>query len=173
MIEILSVGPIGSVGDVLPQERLKTSAPDMPIRNRFSDARLVASGSTAGTLPKTIWNSAYKGKQTWKDANKIKEQQIMPEEKRYEPVNSFSFSNFDNLRAQVLGNHESNKIFRTLPMGYTAKPGQLNRGGNAPRITDIAGGDFHGLNNVVGTTPIQADLAKPPKLASGRMSISK
>lgn len=159
MIETLSVGFIGSVGDVLSQERLKSSAPDLAIRTRFSTKRLKANGSMTDNRERTIWNSAYNDKQTWQDANIFRDQQIMPEEKRYEPTNSFSFSNFDNLRAQVLGNHESNKIFRTLPMGYTPKPGQLSRGGMQPRVTDLAGGEFSGVDTVVATTKYADELA--------------
>lgn len=159
MIETISPGVVGSVGDALANIRLKESMPELPIRYAFGEKRMDAMGSMVqdgsvknyyGFLtPQVIDNGPFHSKRSFAAQNEQKWQDMKPAEKRYEPALAFRFSNYDNQRATVFGQTKTGLQFSRLPGGYGPQPGSVPRGSALPRITDLAIGDLTGPQSIV------------------------
>lgn len=151
MIDTISPGVVGSVGDALANIRLKESCPELPIRfeqNVKTEklmGTMVQNGSVKnyyGSLgPTTIYKGPFIKKRSWKTQNNYQWQDLKAAEKRYEPTLAFRFNNYDNQRASVFAQSRTGAQFSRLPGGYGPRPGDVPRGSALPRITDLAIGD--------------------------------
>ena len=126
----------------------------MPVAFQDDASRINTVGSFTkewnNYLARTEFTDAYTSAKIFgQGANRRFYQDIKPPEKRYEPTLSFSFSNYDNLRASVMGASRSGAPFSRLPHGYSAGPNDVPRGQAIPRITDMAGGDFNAPQDIV------------------------
>jgi len=150
--EFLSPGVVGSVGDALGQERLKQSAPDLPIRNRFTADEIEHYGSNVqnGSITNFEGNGIYQLEEdtVWGSGRSFKTQigweyqDLRAPDKRYEPAVAPIFSSFDNLAHSIYEARRTGDKFLPLPYGYQPDPSQVPRGGSTPIISAIAGGDF-------------------------------
>lgn len=168
MIEFLSPGAVGSVGDALGQVQLKTSCPEQPIRNSFSAAQNVMHGSNVQdgqdanfirygqpyVIDKKLVNLSIKTPYGWTT------QDVRASDKRYEPTLSQTFSSFEGLAARTYNARLTGNLFLPLPGAYEAGPNQIPRGGLTPRITDLAAGDFTPGQGSVVTNPIVMEPQK-------------
>lgn len=150
MIEVAHPGPVGPVGDVLAQIKLKTSMPDIARRNLLNVQEQKETGSfvqdglgsnyifggAPAIISKKIHSLSRKTKYGWTH------QDLRAPDKRYEPTMSQSFSSFDNLQFKIYDAKRTGDMFLPIPGEYALPPGAVPRGGATPRITDLAAGDF-------------------------------
>jgi hypothetical protein len=150
MYESIRPGQVGAVGDVIGNIRLKHSAPELPIRWEYDLGEFFRFGAHVedgfhpyhkdylGILPVGMLmnRNDFQTNYGWKY------QDLRAPDKTYQPEMSQTFSNFDNLRATVINSTRTGIQFRKLPNGYAPKEGDVSRGGQVPRITDLAAGDF-------------------------------
>lgn len=159
-------GNVGPVGDVLTQERIKQSSPDFPFAYTptFSTANNVFRGSnvqngsigsfTSGGLGAETEEAAWDGRRDFRTAVGWFHQDISAPDKLVTPVLDAQPSySWRNRVATVIKARVSGQAFLPLPGGYAPEPGSVARGGQVPRITDVAapsGVSFVG-NRVEGT----------------------
>lgn len=162
--EQCSPGVVGSVGDVLGQTRLKHSAPDLPLRFKYTGSEIQHLGSNVqnGSIANYEGNGIYQledshwgGRRDFKIANGWKHQDLRAPDKRYESVTAPTFSSFDNLAHSIFEARRTGDKFLPLPHGYEP-PQNFQSRGAAPVITAIAGGDFTPQPTSVVTNPIVA-----------------
>ena len=139
----ISPGPVGSVGDVNMQVRLKHNMPDAPLRfdKTLSGKNLkylgsnvqdgaYGSGGSARTITRKIGiRNAEKTDIGWR------KQDVIPVDRttlpKYAPLGPYTWN---NKRAQVFRAKISGDAFLPTPGGYTQTPGVMGRGNQVPRV---------------------------------------
>lgn len=148
-------GPVGSIGDVNLQPRLKQSAPDFPFKfdPEFSHNRESIHGSnvTDGQHtnynshggPSTLIDTNWGGRRDFSTQRGWVFQDLRPEDRSIEPLlgelPQYSWRN------RVATNYNAVRTgdkFLPLPHGYSLGPDDIARGGAYPVVTDIAGGNL-------------------------------
>lgn len=149
--DFISPGVVGPVGDVLAQIRIKQSHPDMPFawdrtfgahneKRRGSNVQngTISSYNSRGLGAEVVesgWD--YRGSQ--KTAIGWIHQDISAPDKLVTPVMDAQPSySWRNRVATVMKARVSGEAFLPLPGGYAPEAGSVARGGQTPRITDVA-----------------------------------
>lgn len=160
--ELMSPGVVGSVGDALGQTRLKHSAPDLPLRFKYTAGEIQHLGSNVqnGSIANYEGNGVYQledsnwgGERDMKIAHGWRHQDMRAPDKRYEATTAPSFSTYDNLAHSIFEARRTGDKFLPLPNGYEPPPG-FQRRGATPIVTAIAGGDFTPQPTGVVSNPI-------------------
>lgn len=139
----ISPGPVGSVGDVNMQVRLKHNMPDAPLRfdKTLSGKNLrylgsnvqdgaYGSGGSARTIQRKIGiRNAQKTDVGWR------KQDVIPVDRttlpKYAPLGPYTWN---NQRAQVFRAKISGNAFLPTPGGYAQTAGVMGRGNQVPRV---------------------------------------
>ena len=158
VILTLSIGVVGSVGDVHLTPKLKHSFPDAPNRyerefsgkqemyftkccidflNRFlgsniSDGYIKGYDSHGGVarVRNIQWGN--------KISNGMKFQDLTPEDRLQSPIQGqVPQYPWKNQVATTIEQKFKGNAFSKLPYGYNASPDDVVRGGNIPRVTDV------------------------------------
>ena len=155
-------GVAGSVGDVNIPVRLRTSTPGMRLRYdpAFSGQNSIDKGSniqnggqvgysSGGGCARTI-DSNWGGRRHFKVRHGWIIQDLRQPDKLVTPyLGSTGDYSWQNKVATIYEAKRTGSQFLPLPGGYAPHPGEINRGGNGPRVTDIAGGDFEPSQSIV------------------------
>lgn len=144
-------GIVGSVGDVNCQVRLKHSSPDMPIRwsKDFSGSNtllgsVVQDGDEnsfggGGSGPR-VYDSNWQSGRNFKTRRGWRVEDIRAPDNLVEPfVSSLGDYTWRDKIATVYEARRTGNQFLPLPGPYQLSPGEMARGGNSVRVTDIAG----------------------------------
>ena len=142
-------GPVGSVGDVLCQPRLKQSAPDLPMRfdPNFSHQNEVFLGSnvqdgqftsydSGGGMARTVdsnWvNRKFKTSHGWIY------QDLRGPDTLHEPFTGETPDySWQNKIATAYEAFRSGNSFLPVTGAYAQSPGEVTRGGDVPRIVAV------------------------------------
>ena len=177
-------GAVSSVGDVNLQVRLKHSYPDQYLRYDpiFSGKKLCRIGANVtdgqhqnydtGAGPAKLIDTNWGGRRDFKTQIGWEWQDFRPIDKTIETeLQSTPQFTWRTKTAQVYNAMRTGSKFLPLPGGYDIAPGEIPRGGNYPRITDIAGGDpsFVGPDNT-GVVRSTVDNPGPQPRITGRMA---
>ena len=139
VMETYSAGKIGSVGDAHIFPRLAQSAPDLPINMDQIFSGRDDIGSTVTPQPYTYdsnWNMG-RGEQT---AYGLMQQDLRAPDKLHEPtLGSIPQYQWRNKLATVYEAKRTGDKFLPLPGTYAVAPGEMVRGGQVVRTTDIEG----------------------------------
>jgi|DEB19_MinimDraft_2_1074335.scaffolds.fasta_scaffold01197_7 hypothetical protein len=159
-------GPVGSVGDVNCQVRLKHSSPDMPLRwepvfagnnqpflgSNVQNGQYVSyvSGGAMARVNDSNWQSgrSFKTRLGW-----VVEDITAPDNLVEPFVSSLGDYTWRDKIATVYEARRTGAQFLPLPGKYQLSPGEFPRGGNTVRVTDIIGGDIP-----VGDSPAEAAI---------------
>lgn len=184
--EVLSPGVVGSVGDTLLSVRLKHSAPDLPLRfdtmtvgpkekrlgSNVQDGDLKSFDSKGG--PARTLDSNWLGRER-RLAHGFKYQDLRAPDKRFEPIHMGAPGyEFDNRIATMYDIRRPGDQFLPLPGPYQITPGEVPRGGAAPRLFATESGPAPytyqgaqpGVEGVTETLPLfvrSSPLAPPPQ----------
>ena len=147
-------GPVGSVGDVIPTVRLKHSAPDLPIRwdpwtfgrNAPYLGQNVQDGQWEsfedGGGPPRVSDTRWGARTGFRTNVGWRIEDITDPDKLVEPfVSSLGDYSWRNRVAMTYEARRSGANFLPLPGGYSLSPGEISRGGQVPRVTDVVPGD--------------------------------
>lgn len=175
-------GPVGSVGDVICQSRLKHSAPELPLRfsewnagknevflgSNVSDGQHV--GYDSGGGPARLIDSNWGGRRSFKTRLGYILQDIREPDNAVEPfVSSLGDYSWRNKIATTYEARRTGENFLPLPGGYQLSPGEVPRGGQTPRVTDEVGGDaLRDVASIVGYGGDQRYNAGPSRLGVQR-----
>lgn len=158
-------GPVGPVGDVNCQVRLKHSSPDMPIRweqvfagknqpflgSNVQDGQYASydSGGAMARVNDSNWQSgrSFKTRLGW-----VVEDITAPDNLVEPFVSSLGDYTWRDKIATVYEARRTGTQFLPIPGQYQLSPGEYARGGNSVRVTDTVGGDI--LGEVAGGNPI-------------------
>jgi len=144
--ELISPGPVASIGDVLVQSRLKHSYPDAPIRWNYNGDELPFMGNNSADGQHLSFNGAG-GPATLLDSNwEIKRQKMINHGWKFDDLlqpdvavqpydKSTPDYSWNNRIATVNHSFDSGGKFLPLPGGYSGKG--LPRGGAVPVVTNI------------------------------------
>lgn len=143
-------GGVGSVGDVNVTPRLKHSSPDMPIRwaNWAYGQNAPYLGSNAHTFETGNGQAGtvdmnWGGKRGFRTNIGWKVQDLTQADTLVEPfVSSLGDYSWRNRVATTYEAKRSGENFLPVPGEYILAPGEISRGGNQVRITDIVPGDY-------------------------------
>lgn len=154
MNDHIQPGSTGSVGDVLGAVRLHQSTPDMAMRwdKVFSPENLPERGSNVQDGHQASWQGGYgearvverafPGGRGFKTNRGYVIEDITAADMMVEPfVSSLGDYTWRNKIATTYQALRTGKQFLPLPGGYQPHPGEIARGGNAPQVRAIAGGD--------------------------------
>jgi hypothetical protein len=158
-------GPVGSVGDANVTVRLKHSAPDLPIRwdpwtfgrnapylgQNVQDGQWESfeDGGGPPRLTDTRWGArtGFKTNVGWRIEDITEPDKLVRSVARLtclqvEPfVSSLGDYTWRDRVATTYEARRSGGNFLPLPGGYQLSPGEISRGGQTPRVTDIVPGD--------------------------------
>lgn len=152
--EYISPGWVGSVGDVLVTPRMKQSSPDLPTRyeawasggnapflgSNVQDGQHI--GYDNGGGPARLLDSNWSGQRSFKTRRGYYMQDLRPADKLVEPyVSSLGDYSWRNKVATTYDALRTGENFLPLPGQYRLAPGEVPRGGNVPRVTDVNFGD--------------------------------
>lgn len=142
-------GPVGSVGDVLLQPRLKHSAPDLPLRfdPNFSHQNEVFLGSNVsdgqhrgydgGGGPARTDDSNWENKK-FKTSHGWIYQDMRAPDTLHEPENTGTPQySWHNKLATAYDAFRTGNAFLPVPGAYALHPGEVGRGGQVPRIVGV------------------------------------
>ena len=142
-MESVKPGKVGSVGDTLTCSQLATSYPDAPIR--FSENYYRKDLGSYVTDQPYVYDSAWNMGRSENTAYGMMQQDLRPPDKLHEPtLGSIPQYQFRNKIATVYEAKRTGNKFLPLPGRYAVAPGEMVRGGQVVRVTDI-----EGLYNVV------------------------
>lgn len=154
-IKYFSPGAVGSVGDCIVTPRLKQSAPDLAERYdaSFAGQNAVFLGSNvqdgqhigydSGGGPSRLLDSNWSGNRSFKTKRGYYMQDVRAPDKFVEPyVSSLGDYSWRNKVATTYEALRTGENFLPLPGPYRLSPGEVPRGGNVPRVTDINYGDL-------------------------------
>lgn len=146
-------GPVGSVGDVLVQSRLKRSYPDAPVSfdpstghaasvrlgNNVQDGQNVSFDT--GYAGARVVDSNWGGRRGLQTCTGWVHQDLREPDRSITPyVGSTGAYGWLNKIATVYNARRTGDKFLPLPGGYRLSEGEITRGGAYPQITDVAGG---------------------------------
>lgn len=156
-------GAVGPVGDVNLQQRLKHSAPDLPLRfqKEFAGKNQVFLGSNvsdgqhvgydSGGGPARTIDSNWGGRRRFKTRHGYIMQDLRAPDNMVEPfVGSTPSYSWRNKIAKTFEAKRTGFNFLPLPNGYGPSELQTLRGGSFPRTTDVEPGTVS-IGSVVGT----------------------
>lgn len=160
-------GREGPVGVVDTQPQLAKSTPSFPVRwdptfyNNYTLGSNIQDGDTRGytdggwearIVEDSPWLRSHIGhqKQEWDVGSFINNDQETWTKGSLEPFSDFTFRVSRLYAAKMTG-----QMFLPLPGQFMLAPGQIPRGGNALRVTDIIPGDSNPLTGIPG---LQAPL---------------
>jgi hypothetical protein len=139
LVDTIIPGKVGSVGDTNSTLRLAQSAPDLPMRFNPQLLSNPANGSFSTAQPyvsDSSWNMG-RGEQT---AYGLMQQDLRPADKLHEPtLGAIPQYQWRNKLATVYEAKRTGNKFLPLPGAYTLAPGEMARGGQVVRTTDIEG----------------------------------
>ena len=139
LMDTIIPGKIGSVGDPNITPRLAQSAPDLPINMDPVFNYRVDTGSIVTPQPYTYdsnWNMG-RGEQT---AYGLIQQDLRAPDKLHEPtLGGIPQYQWRNKLATVYQAKRTGNKFLPLPGTYALSPGEMPRGGQVVRTTDIEG----------------------------------
>jgi len=142
-------GPVGSVGDVNCQPRLKHSAPDLPLRydpnfshqnevflgSNVSDGQYTGydgGGGPANTVDSNWVNKKFKTNHGW-----IYQDMRAPDT-LHEPENTgIPQYSWHNKLATAYDAFRTGNAFMPVTGAYAQSPGEVTRGGDIPRIVGV------------------------------------
>lgn len=138
-VDVAWPGMVGSVGDTMNSVRLAQSAPEMPLRFDLKFFDRADNGSIVTPQPYTYdsaWNMG-RGEQT---AYGMMQQDIRAPDKLHEPtLGAIPQYEWRNKLATVYKAKRTGDKFLPLPGSYSLAPGEMARGGQVVRTTDIEG----------------------------------
>jgi len=148
-------GKVGSVGATMLTPRFRQSTPGMRLRfdPSFSGRNEVDLGSniqdggqvgysSGGAQARTV-DSNWGGRRHFKVRNGWIMQDLRQTDKLVTPyLSSTGDYDWQNKVATNIEARRTGTQFLPLPGGYEQAPGQINRGGSGPRVTDVAGGEL-------------------------------
>lgn len=172
----ISPGPVGSVGDVLVTPRLKQSAPDLPMRwsrwaygqnapylgQNVQDGQ-VKSFNDGGTTARTV-DGRIGGRRDFKTNVGWRVEDVSKPDTMVEPfVSSLGDYSWRNRVATTYEARRTGENFLPVPGEYILPPGEMTRGGNSVRVTDVVFGDvlpgFETERSIFGDIPLRANRA--------------
>lgn len=156
--DYIAPGPVGSVGDVVLQPRLKRSMPNSPFEfdKAFSHVKEpyfgsnVSNGQHVGYCsrggPALLLDSNWNMGRGFKNRVGWYYQDLRAPDKRVEPLlGTAPEYSWHNRLATVYREKHSGDHFLPLPGPYVLSPGEAARGGRYPITTDIVGGEMPAL----------------------------
>lgn len=139
LVDTIIPGKVGSVGDANVTPRLAQSAPDLPMRFNPLFYNNPTMGSYSTSQPYTYdsnWNMG-RSEQT---AYGLVQQDFRAPDKLHEPtLGAIPQYQWRNKLASVYKAKRTGDMFLPLPGQYTLAPGEMARGGQVVRTTDIEG----------------------------------
>lgn len=148
-------GKVGSVGDVNCSPRFRSSTPGMRLRfdPYFSGKNEIDLGSnvqdggqvgySSGGAQARLVDSNWGGRRSFKVRNGWIMQDLRQPDDLVTPYLSTTGDyEWQNKIATNIEARRTGSQFLPLPGGYEQQKGQIGRGGNGPRVTDVAGGDL-------------------------------
>ena len=143
-VEMALPGMVGSVGDTMNSIRLAQSAPEMPLRFDAQFFDRPDNGSILTPQPYT-YDSAWNMGRHEQTAYGMMQQDLRAPDKLHEPtLGVVPQYQFRNKIATVYQAKRTGNKFLPLPGAYSIAQGEMVRGGQVVRTTDI-----EGLYNVV------------------------
>jgi len=137
--ESIRPGMVGSVGDALVCGQLAVSTPGMPVRFDPQFADRVDTGSLLTPQPYVL-DSAWNMGRSENTAYGIIQQDLRAPDKLHEPiVGSIPQYQWRNKIATVYQAKRTGNNFLPLPGPYQVSAGEMVRGGQVVRTTDIEG----------------------------------
>ena len=137
-IETARPGSIGSVGDTLVCSHLATSYPDAPIR--FSENYYRNDLGSGVTLQPYVYDSSWNMGRGENTAYGMMQQDLRAPDRLHEPtLGSVPQYQFRNKIATVYQAKRTGNKFLPLPGPYVPALGEMVRGGQVVRTTDIEG----------------------------------
>lgn len=165
-------GPVGSVGDVICQPKLKHSAPELPIRwdMELGGKNLTHLGSNvqdgnmksydSGGMGSVVHDSNWQSGRSFKTRLGWVVEDITKPDNLVEPfVSSLGDYTWRDKIATVYEARRTGTQFLPIPGQYQLSEGEYARGGNSVRVTDVIGGEVLG-DSSVNSTPV-AEAAIP------------
>lgn len=138
-MEYAQPGMVASVGDALIFPQLKTSLPDMPIREDPVFANRTGNGSIMTPQPYVLDSNWNMGRSE-NTAYGLRQQDIRAPDRLHEPtLASVPQYMWRNKVATVYEAKRRGDKFLPLPGPYQLAPGEMARGGQVVRTTDIEG----------------------------------
>lgn len=138
-VDVALPGNVGSVGDTMTSVRLAQSAPEFPLRFDPQFFNRMDNGSILTGQPYTYdsaWNMG-RGEQT---AYGLMQQDIRAPDKLHEPtLGAIPQYEWRNKLATVYKAKRTGDKFLPLPGTYSVAEGEMVRGGQVVRTTDIEG----------------------------------
>lgn len=132
-------GMVGSVGDAMITGQLATSMPDLPIRWDPVFADRSDNGSLLTPQP-YVFDSAWNMGRHEQTAYGLIQQDLRAPDKLHEPtLGVVPQYQWRNKLATVYEAKRTGAKFLPLPGGYQVAPGEMVRGGQVVRTTDIEG----------------------------------
>lgn len=174
----ISPGEVGSVGDVLGSVRLKHSAPELAIRwepGTVGKAEERLGSGVCRDHPR-VYDSNWESGRSFKVDEGWVIQDLRAPDTLVEPYvgSTFDYS-WRNKIATVYEAQRGGEYFLTKPGPYQQSPGEINRGGSVPRVTDIEPGDLspRAYESVVvqGTENLYGSAGRQHKAPMGRMGM--
>jgi hypothetical protein len=160
--QTISVGARGPVGDTLKQVRFKHSFPDQAIRwdPLFSGNKLARMGANiqdgqlrsyeSGGGPGRVRDSNWGGRRRFETTHGFIHQDLRRTDQLSEPsLLDLPYYTWKQKQAHVYQVKTGGVKFLPVPGPYDGPRGFISRGGQYPRVTDVAGGD-DGPNVVTG-----------------------
>jgi hypothetical protein len=154
----LHPGPVGSVGDVNINARIKQSYPDMTpaylTETAGKNGQYFGSNVQNGQHrswdnkggPARLIDSNWGGRRNFQTAIGWIHQDLRDPDRRVEPyVGATPGYSWNNRIATCYNAKHHGDKFLPLPGGYALSPGEITRGGAYPQITDVAGGTIEPL----------------------------
>lgn len=163
---LISPGVVGSVGDVLPVNRIRQSMPEMPVTwdEEFAgdsesylganvqdgNSRSFFTGGRNATTYDSNWsNKKFKTNYGWKF------QDLRAPDKLHEPINvGIPQYSYNNRIASIFHSRVTGNNFLPLPNGFSSSTG-IPRGGMVPTIVSTEQGSVLPLSTFGYQTPAQ------------------
>lgn len=170
--QLISPGPVGSVGDTNVTVKLKHSMPDLPIRYDpwtfgLSSTLLgsnVQDGDDMSYItdggPARVYDSNWQSGRSHKVSHGWYYQDLRVPDRRFEPSVTSTPSTYQNAVATTYKVNTVDKRFLPLPGPYMPNVGEIARGGTAPIVSAATSPDH---------TPI---VGNRPKTLVGEVGIS-